>query len=325
MNDLKEQIKTKNFMHFIYIAGEETYLVDFYTSKVIDSILSDEERELNLHRYQAEEITVDILEDLIDTVSFFNDKKLIYLSGKKFSADVETYLADKVGKLDDETYILIKSEKLDARKKLAKAIKKSGSYTFFTYKKEQELKAFIAKQLSKKGIKIRQEVAEFFISYVGTHLSDISNELDKLSDYISADEVKKSDIEAVCVRSLESSIFDLVDTLGNSNAEKALSIYDDLILSKVGGTYVLAMMSRQFDLIYQTKKLLASGMSIYEISSFLGVQDFIIKKASRQGRDMSISYVESSFKKILRMTGLIREGLYEETTAVRQLIMELSE
>ncbi len=324
MANLKEQIKTKDFDHFIYIAGEERYLVDGFTKAVADNILTPEERELNYHRYSSEEISVDILEDLIDTVSFFNDKKLIFINGDKLASDVESYLCERMSELDDDTYILIKASKLDARKKFYKTIKKHGTYEYFDYYKQPALEKFIVKYLAKEGLSIRKNSLDFFIEYVGFQLTNVVNELNKLVDFVSAKEVQKRHIEQVCTRSVESSIFKLVDTFGSANLDEAMSIYEDLTLSKVSGTQILFMINRQFDLIYQTKKMMAAGMSIYEIAGFLKTQDFIIKKAYAQGRNMSMAYVEDSFKKSVRMTGLIREGIYEEADGVRQLIIELS-
>ncbi len=324
MSSLNEQIKTKKFDHFIYIAGEETYLVDGFSKAVVENVLTAEERELNYHRFASEEITVDILEDLIDTVSFFNDKKLIFINGDKISSDVEAYLADRMASLDESIYILVKSAKLDARKKFYKAIKKHGTYQYFEYYKQPALEKFIVKYLAKEGLNIRKNSLEFFIDYVGFQLTNVVNELNKLIDFVHGKEVQKRHIEQVCTRSVESSIFKLVDTFGSAKLDEALSIYEDLTLSKVTGSQILFMINRQFDLIYQSKKMLTAGMSIYEIASFLKTQDFIIKKAYAQGRNMSMDYVEEAFKKSVRMTGLIREGVYEEADGVRQLIIELS-
>ncbi len=324
MNDLKKQIKENKIDHFIYLCGEETYLVDFYAKTLIDKILSEEEKEYNFHKFNSSEVTVDILEEFVDTISFFNNKKLIYILGNKLPNKIEDYLAEIINNLDEMTYILIKGDKLDKRKKFYKSIGKNGTYAEFQFLGENELIKFIARELSKYELSIRPATASYFIEYVGGKLSNIVNELNKLISFVNGKEVMKKHIDSVCTRSVESSVFKLVDTFGRSDLKMALSIYEDLIYMKVQPQMVLSMINRQFDILYQTKKLLNNGYALREISSYLGMKDFIIEKAFRQGKDMELSDIKDNFERSVKITGLIREGVYNDYDGVKQLIIELS-
>ncbi len=324
MNNLKKQIKENKIDHLIYLCGEETYLVDFYAKTLIDKILTEEEKEYNFHKFNSSEVTVDILEEFVDTISFFNNKKLIYIMGEKLPSKVEEYLSEAIANLDDMTYIIIKGDSLDKRKKFYKNINKNGTYEEFKYLNETDLIKFIARELGENDLSIRPATASYLIEYVGVSLTNIVNELNKLISFVKGKEVMKKHIDSVCSRSIESSVFKLVDTFGKSDLTQALSIYEDLIYMKVQPQMVLAMINRQFDILYQTKKLLNDGYALREISSYLGMKDFIIEKAFRQGREMTLTEIKDKFEYSVKITGLIREGVYNDYDGVKQLIIELS-
>ncbi len=323
MNELKQQIKQNKIPSFVYITGEEIYLVEYYCKKVIDTVMSKDEQQYNFHRFTGEEITVGMLEQFINTISFFNDKKVIFISGGKIDKAVENYLSEVICTLGDMTYIVVKGEKLDKRKKFYKNIVKCGTYEDYGYLGVAELTKFIAVKLKKYDLSIKSATAQYFIDYVGDELTNIVNELEKLGSYVSGKEVMKRHIDSVCSRSIQSSVFRLVDTFGRGELKTALNIYDDLLYMKVKPQSVLAMINRQFDLLYQTKKLVSDGHSIKEVSRYLGVRDFIIEKAYRQGRNMELNKIKQGFKKSVDMTGLIREGVYSDVEGVRQLVIDV--
>jgi DNA polymerase III subunit delta len=118
-----------------------------------------------------------------------------------------------------------KYKNLDARTRLVKAIKSNG--VVFTSKKiyENKIPSWIEQYLSQKNYTITPQAAQILTAYLGTDLSKVANELEKLVIAVKeTNKITPEHIEKNIGLSKDYNIFELQNALGEKNILKANQI-----------------------------------------------------------------------------------------------------
>jgi DNA polymerase-3 subunit delta len=118
-------------------------------------------------------------------------------------------------------------------------------------------------------------------------------------------------------------VFQLTEKLAEKKIADVWQIWEDLLTQKEEPIRILALMTRQFRLLYQTKVLSARGMGASEIAKMLGVHPYPIKLAvSHSG-----AFSENQLKKCLAMAIAadqdIKSGKIEKVQAVEQIFLKI--
>ena len=125
-------------------------------------------------------------------------------------------------------------------------------------------------------------------------------------------------VELLVARSLEQNIFSLTEKIVDRDIASAIAIYRDLILQKEEPIKILAAISSQFRLIYQTKELGRRGYSQAQIASQLKVHPYRVKLAMGQAQRFSE-------QEVMRVMDLLATADYDMKTGGmnKELIIEL--
>lgn len=329
MEQLKRRIKENDFTKLTLFYGEEIFMLDFYLKKVVKQIISDGDLTMNYDEFSDSKATLETLVEGLETLPFFSDRRVIVMKNlglfEKKKADFAKKLAEKLENIPETTYVIIVENAPDKRVKLFKTIKKQGSICEFSKLNEGELVNYIGKMLNKYSKKIDKRDARYLIGYVGDGLTVLHNELEKLVNYTGEETiVTKEHMEAICQKSIESKIFELVDCMGTKRRGRALKLYNDLLASREPANRVLFMLMRQFRLSYKSKLFVGEGFNANDIAVKLKVQSFVARKCIEQGRGFTIDSLEEALKDCLQTEIDIRTGIFKPDMAVEQLIIKYS-
>lgn len=327
MEALKRMIKENEVNRVLLFYGPEKYMKDFYLKKTVETIIGDGDLTMNYDVFTEKKTSIEAISDSLETMPFFADRRVVVLKnldmmGKnKFAND----LAELIPSMSETSYLIIVEDEIDKRKKLYKAVKKIGHIVEYPYLSESDLVKYIARGLGRHKIKINAGDARHMIHYIGGDLTVMHNEIEKLAAYIGDREVvTKEDIEAICQKTVESKIFELVDCMGTNRRSRALKLYHDLLMSKEPPNRVLFMLTRQFRLIYKAKLMSGEGLGQNDVAKRLKVQSFIVRKCMDQGRSFNLTSLESALQDALQTEIDIRTGVFHGDFAVEQLIIKYS-
>lgn len=326
MKELKEHIKSKMFSKCYLLYGDESFLKKTYEKRIKNAIIPEEAEAMNYNYLEGKGVEVSKVIDYAETLPFLNDKRLVFIkdsglfqSGKNNDSEK---LSEFIESIPESTCIVFSEDSVDKRGKLYKAVNKYGYAVEFKTPNEKELVNWIARDLNKNGIKVSSSVAVYFIRTVGADMEAISSELEKLAAYKEFNgQLTNEDIDAVCIKSLETKIFDLVGAIGNKKPEVALTIYNNLIMLKESPLMVLAMISRQLRLILQCKSLSGEGKTNGEIAQILGIRDFVVRECLIQGKNFNEAILKNSIAKCLETDINIKTGKVNQETGVELLII----
>ena len=326
MKELKEHIKSKMFSKCYLLYGDESFLKKTYEKRIKNAIIPEEAEAMNYNYLEGKGVEVSKVIDYAETLPFLNDKRLVFIkdsglfqSGKNNDSEK---LSEFIESIPESTCIVFSEDSVDKRGKLYKAVNKYGYAVEFKTPQEKELVNWIARDLNKNGIKVSSSVAVYFIRTVGADMEAISSELEKLAAYKEFNgQLTNEDVDAVCIKSLETKIFDLVGAIGNKKPEVALTIYNNLIMLKESPLMVLAMISRQLRLILQCKSLSSEGKTNGEIAQILGIRDFVVRECLIQGKNFNEAMLKNAIANCLETDINIKTGKVNQETGVELLII----
>ena len=176
------EIKSRNIKPIYFLMGEEPYYIDKISDFIAQNVLTEEERGFNQMVIYGRDTTVDEVVSQAKRFPMMAEHQVVILKeAQHLSRTIEQFV-NYVEKPQPTTVLVVcyKYKKLDKRKKLMKAISKTG--ILFESKKlyENQVSEWIRRVLSGKGYGISPKSSAMLVEYLGTYLSRIDNELQKL-------------------------------------------------------------------------------------------------------------------------------------------------
>ena len=180
-DSIMRDVAQKRFKPVYLLVGEESYYIDRIVEAIENAALSEDEKAFNLYKYYG-------MDANLGTV--INSAKS-YPMGAQYNV-VELREAQQMKSLDDlsaymqnpqPTTILIityKNEKIDKRKKFVSAITSMGVFYEIPKVYDNQLPGMVMKYVNEHGYSIDNRSASIISESIGTDLSRLYGELDKL-------------------------------------------------------------------------------------------------------------------------------------------------
>ena len=269
--------------HVYLLLGDEDLLVDQALAELLDRLVPPEERDLNLDVVRADEIEIADLITLIDTLPFFGQRRAVVVkTADVWNAAEQEQLAAYLERGAPPSALILVAGALDRRRKLFTAVRKLGEIQEFPRLSIRQLPFWVTDRVRKEGRRIDPDAVEAIVALVGPGLRQLSLELEKLFALVeSLERITRRDVEAAVSRLSESTIFMMVDAIGERRAGDALRHLDD-ILRDEAAPYVLFMVARQFRLLMRASHLTARKKPFAAIQDALGVPQFVARKLVAQ-------------------------------------------
>ena len=179
--EIARDLKNRVYKPVYYLMGEESYYIDRISDYIAQTVLREEEKEFNQTILYGLET---------DVATIINTAKRYPMMAEYQVVIVKE--AQNVKKMEELSYylqkplastILVICHKhgvLDKRKKLAAEIDKVGVLFESKKIKDSQLPGFISSYLKRKSVDIEPKASEMMAEFVGTDLSRMAGELDKL-------------------------------------------------------------------------------------------------------------------------------------------------
>ncbi|WP_274474527.1 DNA polymerase III subunit delta [Mangrovimonas aestuarii] len=182
VKQLVSDIKRGNLKPIYFLMGEEPYYIDRISEFIEDNVLDESEKGFNQMVMYGRDVSI---EDIVGQAKRFpmmaERQVVIVKEAQDLSRTIER-LSDYAANPQPSTVLVLnyKYKKIDKRKALYKTIKKSG--VVFESKKlyENQIGDWIGRVLKGKNYGISPKAAQMLVEFLGTDLSKINNELEKL-------------------------------------------------------------------------------------------------------------------------------------------------
>lgn len=179
--EIVRNLRNKVYAPVYFLMGEEDYYIDRISDYIIDTVLTDTEKEFNLTVLYGSDT---------DIATIINAAKRYPMMSKNQVVAVRE--AQALRNLDELVYYLqkplestilvmcYKHGALDRRKKLVAELEKAGVLFESKKLKDAQLPGFITSYLKRKQVEIEPKASEMMAEFVGTDLNRMAGELEKL-------------------------------------------------------------------------------------------------------------------------------------------------
>ena len=230
MDEVKQlvtDIKSGKLKPIYFLMGEEPYYIDKISDFIEANVLAEDEKGFNQMVLYGRDVSV---EDVVSNAKRYpmmaEYQVIIVKEAQDLSRTIEK-LADYAKQPQPSTILLLnyKYKTIDKRKALYKRLKKSG--VIYESKKlyENQVADWIRRVLASKNYTIIPKAAQMLVEFLGTDLSKINNELEKLQIILTkGTQISPEHIEENIGISKDFNNFELRHAIGERNAFKAFQI-----------------------------------------------------------------------------------------------------
>lgn len=220
-------IKAKDIKPIYFLMGDEPYYIDKISDFIATTILTEEERGFNQMVVYGKDTALDEVISHAKRFPMMAEYQVVIVKEAQHLSRTIEQLAAYLEQPQSTTVLVIcyKYKKLDKRKKLYKSVSKTG--VLFESKKlyENQVAEWIRRVLSGKGYGISPKSSAMLVEYLGTDLSRIDNELQKLYlSVIKGQEITPGLIEKHIGISKDYNNFELKKAIAERNLGKASRI-----------------------------------------------------------------------------------------------------
>ena len=318
---LNEDIKNGTFKQCYLIYGDEAYLRLQNRDKLVKA-LGGEGASMNFTKYEGDNLSPNEIIDMAETMPFLSDKRVILVENSGFFKSGCPELADYLKSPSETTFFIFCEKEVDKRKDIYKAADKLGLTLCCEEQDADTLKRWISGKLQAEGKSISPRAAAFFIERVGTDMSNISTEIEKLICYcIDRSEIKEEDIEAVCANWLTSRIFAMTDAIASQDQKRAINLYYDLLALKEPPAKILALITRQFNIMLQVKEMVENRRDKGQIASAVGLAPFLVGKYSSWAASYSYKELKEALELCASNDEAVKTGKLDYIISVEMVII----
>ncbi len=323
-----KELKEGVFRRVYLLCGEQAYLRIQNRDRLRAALLGDGD-EMNVSVYSGMDVTAREVIDEAQTLPFFADRRVILLENSVFfskKASVESdALAAFIPDIPESASLVFVEESPDKRKKLYKAIQKTGFVLNCEDLSPQMLGRWTGGLFKKAGLMIDGPTLNRFLETVGEDMMNIVSESEKLIAYcMGRESVTAADIEAVCSPRLKDRIFEMIGAVSRRQKDKALAIYMELISLRTPSQVILTLLQREFSRLVQVKELQEAREPEAEIAKSVGLSPWIVKKNYLPiARNLDARRLTRSLQLCLQADQDYKSGLMEAGVAVEMTIIRL--
>lgn len=214
------------FSPFYWLEGEEDFFIDQLTTAAEKTILSPEESAFNCTVFYGKDTSWADVVNQCRRYPMFAERQVVILKEAQQLRDIEKLEPYFEQPLTSTILVIAyKEKKLDNRKKVARLIKEKGTFVSFKKLNEKEVAAWIEQRLAAKEQKITPRALLLMVDHLGSELSKVEQELEKLQLNCSPGSVIDEDlIEQFVGVSKEFNVFELQTALAQKDFLKAFRI-----------------------------------------------------------------------------------------------------
>ena len=327
-----KNIKNKELLPIYFFHGEEPFFMDVAVRSFENDVLEEDEKAFNQTVVYGKDTTFSDVLSLARQFPMMGDKQVIILKEaqeirltEKDADALKIYVENPV----ESTLLVIahKHKKIDSRKSFAKTLAKNKMLFLSEKMRDYEVPKWIEQELRNLKFQAKPNIPAMLSEYLGTDLSRISNELQKLKMILKeGDVLDEKTIETHIGISKDFNVFELIKALGKKDEATAMRIAHFIGKSPKANPFVM-MIGNLYNffsnlIIYHT----LSGQSPQIQASTMGVSPYFIKDYTEAARFYNLKHCTRIIS-ILREIDLKNKGLgainMDEGELLREMVYKI--
>lgn len=333
LQTLKEDIRqgTPARMYFFY--GEEVFLLQHYLKQLQKVIVDPLTESFNYHKLTTETFDLRTFADCVENLPMMAERTMVVVDEIdifKFNEVDRERMIEIVSDIPDYCTVVFTYEttpfKPDKRlKKLWDAVSSNSTLVEFQKQSQRDLVSWISRHFAAAGKRITPDLCVHLIDITGGTMTALSGEISKICAYSGADEIHKTDIDAVVEPVLDAVVFQMTDLLGQGAYGAALLKLQQLLKMQQEPIPILGAIGGHFRRLGTAKILLDNGKTANDLMKLTGLSDYPARKTMSAAGRFSNGFYEKAAQLVLECDVNMKTSFDDPERLLEVLILRLSQ
>lgn len=334
LQELKAQLKNKDLRNLYFFHGEETFLLNHYLGQIKKQLLDPVTESFNYHRLTAETFNIRDFADAVENLPMMAESTVVQVDDIdlfKMNEDDRSKMTEILSDIPDYctvvfTYLTVNWKPDKRLKKLWDAVSDNGFIVEFAKQEQRDLIAWIQRHFAAHKKRISTDLCVYLIEITGGTMTALSGEIEKICAYSGADEIRRTDIDAVTEPVLDAVVFQMTDLLSSGRYDLALMKLEQLLKMQQEPLFVLGAIGSHFRRLSAARTLMDNGRNASELQRlYAPMQDFIARKTMDAARRFSPEFCRKAAELVLETDRKIKTSFDDKERLLELLILQLAQ
>ena len=329
---LKAAIKASQPENLYIFHGEEMFLLRHYLEQLKKLLLDELTESFNYHRLTNETFDLQAFADAVENLPMMAEHTFVQVDDIdlfKLSESDREKIIDVVSDVPEYCTVVFVYEtvqwKPDKRqKKLWDALEANASIVEFAKQEQKDLIAWVGRHFAARKKRISNDLCAYLIDITGGTMTALSSEISKICAYSGADEIHRTDIDAVTEPVLDAVVFQMTDLLGQGRFPQALQKLQQLLKMQQEPIAILGAVGTQFRRIGTARTLLDHGSNSSELMKLCGMTDYPARKTMETARSFSAEFCKKAMELILETDFKMKTSYDDNERLLELLVLQLA-
>jgi len=278
------------------ILGDDRPKVELALHRLRERIVEESGTELNVDEFVASRHGAPEVVSAANTLAFLGGIRLVLVHGVDAwrKADKDVLVAYLRSPAPDACVALV-AEKLPPTDPLRKGVSGVGDVLEYDAPRSAQLPDWVVKQASLRGVSMALPEARLLVQRSGENQHLLLREIEKLGAYCGESHVSADDINVLATRTLEASIFDLVDAVVGGRPAAAFSAVEELYAAGEKPTNLFYRVLRHYQHLDKAVAMREAGWAAPRIQGEIKMKPFAARKLMQQAQ----SYDSAAMRRAL--------------------------
>lgn len=333
LQELKMALKSKQLERLYFFHGEETFLLNHYLGQMKKQLLDELTESFNYHRLNNETFDIRSFADAVENLPMMAEHTFVQVDDIdpfKLNESDRSKMMEILSDIPDYccvvfTYLTVTWKPDKRLKKLWEAIDENGTVVEFAKQDQRDLVAWITRHFAARQKRISTDLCVYLIDITGGTMTALSGEIDKICAYSGADEIRKTDIDAVTEPVLDAVVFQMTELLSAGRYDQALLKLQQLLKMQQEPLAILGAVGGHFRRISTARTLLDHGKSASELQKLCApMPDFAARKTMEAARRFKPEFCRRAANLILETDYKMKTSFDDSERLLEILILQLA-
>ena len=333
LQQLKAELKAKKLGRLYIFHGEEIFLLNHYLNQIKKQLLDPLTESFNFHKMNQETFEMRAFLDAVENMPMMAESTLVIVDDVdlfKLAEEDRSRMVEVLSDIPDWCTVVFTYEtvvwKPDKRlKKLWEAIDSQALIVDFVKQDQRDLVAWVTRHFAANKKRISTDLCIYLIDITGGTMTALNGEIDKICAYSGADDIKRSDIDAVTEPVMDAVVFQMTDLLSEGRYAEAFQKLQQLLKMQQEPLAILGAVGGHFRRIATARTLLDHGKSSSDLQRLCGIPDYPARKTMEAARRFRPEFCAKAAELILETDFRMKSSFDEQERLLELLILQLAQ
>ena len=334
LQELKTALKNKELGRLYFFHGEETFLLNHYLLQMKKQLLDPLTESFNFHRLNNETFDIRDFADAVENLPMMAENTFVQVDDIdlfKMNEGDRTKMTEILADIPDYctvvfTYLTAQWKPDKRLKKLWEAVDENGTVVEFAKQDQRDLIAWVTRHFLARQKRISTDLCAYLIDITGGTMTALSGEIDKICAYSGADEIRKTDIDAVTEPVLDAVVFQMTDLLSAGRYDQALAKLQQLLKMQQEPLAILGAVGGHFRRISTARTLLDHGQNASQLQKLCApMPDFAARKTMDAARRFRPEFCRKAARLVMETDYRMKTSFDDSERLLELLILQLAQ